>query len=262
MNLKALTAATIAVLALTACDESTSASDNDSNTPTSSSTITTSSSDASTPTSDASTPTNDESTPTNSTEGSPTTDTLTVIHGANVDGKTDADDPVPASNPSGQPDEGEASQTSSASNNPSTIIDNSGIVCTGEPSDDKWVASIKGITQGVTIDATAEVIFNGTTMTSNNNSKIDMMSPELCQTMVLFSSMGDEEDDVDADLYGNVVGETEMSCEGSMLTMKETRVRENVTDADREAIYNDMMTECKDYRDGKKSLDEFIDDEE
>lgn len=147
-------------------------------------------------------------------------------------------------------------------NDESEATANAGIVCTGELNDNQWKATIKGVTQGVTIDANATVTFDGTTMTSENSSKIDMMTPDMCNTMVLFSSMGEEDDSEDLALYGPIVGKTEMSCEGSILSMKEKRAKENITAADREAAYNDMMVECKDYRDGRKSLDEFLDDEE
>ncbi len=147
-------------------------------------------------------------------------------------------------------------------NDESGATANAGIVCTGELNDNQWKATIKGVTQSVSIDANATVTFDGTTMTSENSSKIDMMTPDMCQTMVLFSSMGEEEDSEDLALYGPIVGKTEMSCEGSILSMKEKRAKENITAADREAAYNDKMVECKDYRDGRKSLDEFLDDEE
>lgn len=147
-------------------------------------------------------------------------------------------------------------------NDESGATANAGIVCTGELNDNQWKATIKGVTQSVSIDANATVTFDGTTMTSENSSKIDMMTPDMCQTMVLFSSMGAEEDSEDLALYGPIVGKTEMSCEGSILSMKEKRAKENITAADREAAYNDKMVECKDYRDGRKSLDEFLDDEE
>lgn len=147
-------------------------------------------------------------------------------------------------------------------NDESGATANAGIVCTGELNDNQWKATIKGVTQGVTIDANATITFDGTTMTSENDSKIDMMTADMCKTMVLLSSMGEEDDSEDLALYGPIVGKTEMSCEGSILSMKEKRAKENITAADREAAYNDMMVECKDYRDGRKSLDEFLDDEE
>ena len=63
--------------------------------------------------------------------------------------------------------------------------------------------------------------------------------------------------DPEADaIYGPIVGESEMRCEGSILILNETRVKTNVTDADREAAYNDTMTECKDLRDGKISIED------
>lgn len=138
---------------------------------------------------------------------------------------------------------------------------NPGIVCTGEPNDTQWSATINATSQGVSIDSKTTVTFSGSTMTTDSYSKMDMMSEDVCGAVLLVSMMGEEEDDEDAALYGNVVGDSELNCDGSFLIMKEKRVKENVTAADREAIYNDMMVECKDLRDGRKSIDEFMNED-
>lgn len=138
---------------------------------------------------------------------------------------------------------------------------NPGIVCTGEPNDTQWSATINATSQGVSIDSKSTVTFSGSTMTTDIYSKMDMMSEDVCGAVLLVSMMGEEEEDEDAALYGNVVGDSDLKCDGSFLIMKEKRVKENVTAADREAIYNDMMVECKDLRDGRKSIDEFMNED-
>lgn len=138
---------------------------------------------------------------------------------------------------------------------------NPGIVCTGEPNDTQWSATINATSQGVSIDSKSTVTFSGSTMTTDRYSKMDMMSEDVCGAILLVSMMGEEEEDEDAALYGNVVGDSDLKCDGSFLIMKEKRVKENVTAADREAIYNDMMVECKDLRDGRKSIDEFMNED-
>jgi hypothetical protein len=167
---------------------------------------------------------------------------------------------VPGGNtntPSNTPTNNEGTTTTT----PADESVNPGIVCTGELSDNQWSATINTTAQGVSMDTKSTVTFSGSTMTTDNYSKMDMMSEDVCGAILLVSMMGDEEEDEDAALYGNVVGKSELNCDGSFLIMKEKRVKENVTAAEREAVYNDMMVECKDLRDGRKSIDEFMNED-
>lgn len=134
---------------------------------------------------------------------------------------------------------------------------NTNITCTGEISDNEWVAHIDISTQGMTTITESAISFEGTTMTTKNTSRTDMVMESMCDAFMQISDMGEMADDPEADaIYGPIVGESEMRCEGSILILNETRVKTNVTDADREAAYNDTMTECKDLRDGKISIED------
>ena len=132
---------------------------------------------------------------------------------------------------------------------------NTNITCTGEISDNEWVAHIDISTQGMTTITESAISFEGTTMTTKNTSRTDMVMESMCDAFMQISDMGENDPEADA-IYGPIVGESEMRCEGSILILNETRVKTNVTDADREAAYNDTMTECKDLRDGKISIED------
>ena len=222
MNFKSLFAVVSIALTLIACDESSSAPAEEVVNPASSETITSS-----------------ETVAASSESTTPTSSAITVTSSETVAASSES---VIASS--------ETAILSSA-----TV--NTNITCTGEISDNEWVAHIDISTQGMTTITESAISFEGTTMTTKNTSRTDMVMESMCDAFMQISDMGEMADDPEADaIYGPIVGESEMRCEGSILILNETRVKTNVTDADREAAYNDTMTECKDLRDGKISIED------
>lgn len=222
MNFKSLFAVVSIALTLIACDESSSAPAEEVVNPASSETITSS-----------------DAVITSSESTTPTSSAITVTSSETVAASSES---VIASS--------ETAILSSA-----TV--NTNITCTGEISDNEWVAHIDISTQGMTTITESAISFEGTTMTTKNTSRTDMVMESMCDAFMQISDMGEMADDPEADaIYGPIVGESEMRCEGSILILNETRVKTNVTDADREAAYNDTMTECKDLRDGKISIED------
>lgn len=245
MNFKSLFAVASIALTLIACDESSSAPAEEVVNPASSETIITSSdavinsSESSVPTSSAVTINSSETAIASSESTTPTSSAITVTSSETVAASSES---VIASS--------ETAILSSAAVN-------TNITCTGEISDNEWVAHIDISTQGMTTITESAISFDGTTMTTKNTSRTDMVMESMCDTFMQISDMGEMADDPEADaIYGPIVGESEMRCEGSILILNETRVKTNVTDADREAAYNDTMTECKDLRDGKISIED------
>ncbi len=244
MNFKSLFAVVSIALTLIACDESSSAPAEEVVNPASSETITSSdavitSSESTTPTSSAVTINSSETAIASSESTTPTSSAITVTSSETVAASSES---VIASS--------ETAILSSATVNTS-------ITCTGEISDNEWVAHIDISTQGMTTITESAISFEGTTMTTKNTSRTDMVMESMCDAFMQISDMGEMADDPEADaIYGPIVGESEMRCEGSILILNETRVKTNVTDADREAAYNDTMTECKDLRDGKISIED------
>ena len=244
MNFKSLFVAASIALTLIACDESSSAPAEEVVNPTSSETITSSdavitSSESTTPTSSAVTINSSETAIASSESTTPTSSAITVT----------SSETVAASS--------ESVIASSETAIPSSAAVNTNVTCTGEISDNEWVAHIDISTQGMTTITESAISFEGTTMTTKNTSRTDMVMESMCDAFMQISDMGKMDDDPEADaIYGPIVGESETRCEGSILILNETRVKTNVTDADREAAYNDTMTECKDLRDGKISIED------
>jgi len=244
MNFKSLFAVASIALTLIACDESSSAPAEEVVNPASSETITSSdavitSSESTTPTSSAVTINSSETAIASSESTTPTSSAITITSSETVAASSES---VIASS--------ETAILSSAAVN-------TNITCTGEISDNEWVAHIDISTQGMTTITESAISFEGTTMTTKNTSRTDMVMESMCDAFMQISDMGEMADDPEADaIYGPIVGESEMRCEGSILILNETRVKTNVTDADREAAYNDTMTECKDLRDGKISIED------
>lgn len=244
MNFKSLFAVASIALTLIACDESSSAPAEEVVNPASSETITSSdavitSSESTTPTSSAVTINSSETAIASSESTTPTSSAITITSSETVAASSES---VIASS--------ETAILSSAAVN-------TNVTCTGEISDNEWVAHIDISTQGMTTITESAISFEGTTMTTKNTSRTDMVMESMCDAFMQISDMGEMADDPEADaIYGPIVGESEMRCEGSILILNETRVKTNVTDADREAAYNDTMTECKDLRDGKNSIED------
>lgn len=244
MNFKSLFAVASIALTLIACDESSSAPAEEVVNPASSETITSSdavitSSESTTPTSSAVTINSSETAIASSESTTPTSSATTITSSETVAASSES---VIASS--------ETAILSSAAVN-------TNVTCTGEISDNEWVAHIDISTQGMTTITESAISFEGTTMTTKNTSRTDMVMESMCDAFMQISDMGEMADDPEADaIYGPIVGESEMRCEGSILILNETRVKTNVTDADREAAYNDTMTECKDLRDGKISIED------
>ncbi len=242
MNFKSLFITTSIALTLIACDDSTSASAGDDVVaPGSSETITTSS-ESTTPSSESTIPSSESTTPpsgdisiTSSETITPSSESIAPTSSANV---------LPTSSAS-------IGSSSSASIN-------TDFVCTGELNDNEWVAILNGNIANMVTYAKSVITFDGTTMTTDNWATADLGSEDFCQLYMTGLQSEFEEDDENDSIYGPAVGGAEYSCEGSVLSLRETRVKTNITAADREAAYNDTMVECQDYRDGKRNFAEEV----
>lgn len=134
-----------------------------------------------------------------------------------------------------------------------------GVTCNGEINDDEWEASGSGIMGGLPVNFTGHITFNGSTMTSVTSGAFDMDSESNCKT-ILKANEDDEEEEDDSEstaLYGEITDKS-ISCDGKYLVQTETRVKENVSESERAAAYEDAVGECKDYRDGKITFEELM----
>ena len=134
-----------------------------------------------------------------------------------------------------------------------------GVTCNGEINDDEWEASGSGIMGGLPVNFTGHITFNGSTMTSVTSGAFDVGSESNCKS-ILKANEDDEEEEDDSEstaLYGEITDKS-VSCDGKYLVQTETRVKENVSESERAAAYEDAVGECKDYRDGKITFEELM----
>ena len=90
----------------------------------------------------------------------------------------------------------------------------------------------------------------------NRNIAMDVGTASACRGMLAAEEDSEDEDD---ELYGTVVSSV-TKCNGSKLTLVEQTRRENVTPAERAAIYEDMIGECKAYLAGQITFEELMSD--
>lgn len=133
------------------------------------------------------------------------------------------------------------------------------VLCEGEVNDNAWKVYGTGAMGGVDYILDGNVTFEGSTMTSVEKMGMNMFTEAACNGF--FASIDedeeDEDDEEDEEIYGTVV-ESRVYCNGTIFTTEEKRVKENVTAAERESLYKEMVGECKDYRDGKISFEDLM----
>ena len=133
------------------------------------------------------------------------------------------------------------------------------VLCEGEVNDNAWKVYGTGTMGGVDYILDGNVTFEGSTMTSVEKMGMNMFTEAACNGF--FASIDedeeDEDDEEDEEIYGTVV-ESRVYCNGTIFTTEEKRVKENVTAAERESLYKEMVGECKDYRDGKISFEDLM----
>ena len=141
------------------------------------------------------------------------------------------------------------------------------VTCEGDVEDDSWkvLGSGKFLGSAVTLDGA--VTFSGGSMTTVIHEEMDMGTEKACKSFLSASKEDDEEDEDDEDelaeeekatrLHGEKTDEEEL-CDGSKWVNSETRVKKNVSSEERSAAYADLIGKCKDYRDGKITVEEFL----
>jgi len=133
-----------------------------------------------------------------------------------------------------------------------------GVTCEGELNDNSWHVSLQGLIDGVLpVLAEGTTTFDGTTMTTSQSLSMDLYSEALCNKFIQ-DNADDEEDDDDPDYIYGVVTYKVASCRGQYYVEYETKVKEDVSDNDRADVYKDMVQSCKDYRDGKITFEELM----
>ena len=138
--------------------------------------------------------------------------------------------------------------------------DDADAVCEGELTGDFWKMNMAGTFAGTEFLVKGDITFEGDSMVTNRITEMDWGTESLCQTY-LSADEEDEEDIEDAahdrEIYGDVV-DSNTSCKGSRMVQVEKMVNKNVTDASRAAAYEEMLGQCKDYRDGKITFEELM----
>jgi hypothetical protein len=134
---------------------------------------------------------------------------------------------------------------------------NADVVCEGDLTDNFWKMNMTGNFAGINFLMKGDVTFEGDSMITNSVMEMDYGSESLCESYLNTDDDEDDEDDLDKELYGDVV-KSESKCNGSRLVQVEKLVKKGVTDASRKSVYDDMISPCKDYRDGKISFEELM----
>ena len=138
------------------------------------------------------------------------------------------------------------------------------VTCEGNVEDDSWKLFGTGELpeSAVVIDGT--VTFSGDSMTTVIHEEMDLGSETACKFLLSAPDEEDEEDEEEISdeekatrLHGEKTDEDE-HCDGGKWVYSETRVKKNVSSEERSAAYADLIGKCKDYRDGKITIDEFL----
>lgn len=139
--------------------------------------------------------------------------------------------------------------------------DSAEMYCEGELTDNFWKLNMTGTFAGYDFLMKGDVTFEGDSMVTNRTTEMEMGTESACQAYLNARDDEDEDDDEEAALdkmrYGDIV-ETNSSCKGSRMVMTDKMVNKNVTDESRTSAYEDMIVQCKDYRDGKISFEDLM----
>ena len=133
------------------------------------------------------------------------------------------------------------------------------VICEGELNGSYWKIVGTGVFNGLTTTIDGDLTFDGNNFIMNQNIAMDVGSASACRGMLAAEEDSEDEEDEDDELYGTVVSSV-TKCDGSKLTLVEQTRRENVTPAERAAIYEDMIGECKAYLAGQITFEELMSD--
>ena len=130
------------------------------------------------------------------------------------------------------------------------------VICEGELNGSYWKIVGTGVFNGLTTTIDGDLTFDGNNFIMNRNIAMDVGTASACRGMLAAEEDSEDEED---ELYGTVVSSV-TKCDGSKLTLVEQTRRENVTPAERAAIYEDMIGECKAYLAGQITFEELMSD--
>ena len=133
------------------------------------------------------------------------------------------------------------------------------VICEGELNGSYWKIVGTGVFNGLTTTIDGDLTFDGNNFIMNRNIAMDVGTASACRGMLAAEEDSEDEEDEDDELYGTVVSSV-TKCNGSKLTLVEQTRRENVTPAERAAIYEDMIGECKAYLAGQITFEELMSD--
>lgn len=133
------------------------------------------------------------------------------------------------------------------------------VICEGELNGSYWKIVGTGVFNGLTTTIDGDLTFDGNNFIMNRNIAMDVGTASACRGMLAAEEDSENEEDEDDELYGTVVSSV-TKCDGSKLTLVEQTRRENVTPAERAAIYEDMIGECKAYLAGQITFEELMSD--
>lgn len=133
------------------------------------------------------------------------------------------------------------------------------VICEGELNGSYWKIVGTGVFNGLTTTIDGDLTFDGNNFIMNRNIAMDVGTASACRGMLAAEEDSEDEEDEDDELYGTVVSSV-TKCNGSKLTLVEQTRRENVTPAERVAIYEDMIGECKAYLAGQITFEELMSD--
>ncbi len=118
--------------------------------------------------------------------------------------------------------------------------------CSGDISQDHWHAYVKETRNDLESVGTIDVTIEGTTMTTIIEGSADMGSAELCSLLKSFSELGSEEPSENDKAFGPAIEEN-LDCDGSIVNVKEKRIKTNITENDRKLAYEESIIKCKSY---------------
>ena len=121
--------------------------------------------------------------------------------------------------------------------------------CTGKLSDDHWLATMYEVDEDIESFGTIEVNIDGTTMNYAIDAEMDLGVAEMCQMFEALSDDVMEDPDEDAEIFGTLT-ENSISCTGSVLIIKQKRVKKGITESDRKLAYEETIGKCQEYLNG------------
>ena len=137
-----------------------------------------------------------------------------------------------------------------------TSNDNLQVACDGEVNGNSWLVKGSGVMMGYNTTFVEKISFDGSTMTTTREMKMDVTEATACRMIAADSDEDEDEDEYDEDMGKAISSDTH--CDGSVFVQTETLVRKNMTAEARAEIYDATVGACKDFRDGKISFEEMM----